>query len=107
VADKDLRDRLEALQVELRTLEAQRRATRVRLDEARVRAAAAIAREREASLARLPRRDGVAWGELGRSLMRWGVITVLVVAVFGAVIGTVTIAIQKYSQMAVSWSAPE
>jgi hypothetical protein len=107
VADKDLRDHLEALQVELRTLEARERATRERLEQATARASAAVAREREASLARPPRRDGVAWRPLGRSVLRWGVITLLVIAAFGAMIGTVTFAIHRYTQIAMRWSAPE
>src|SRR5581483_9139441 len=92
VTDKDLRDRLEALQVELRDLEARQLATVARLEEAKALTAAAIAREREAALARPQQRSGPAWGNLGRGMMRWGVITVLVFAVFGAVLGTVTFA---------------
>src|SRR5690349_17241812 len=98
VTDKDLRDRLEALQVELRELEARQVATVARLEEAKVLAAAAIARERAAALARPQHREGPAWSQLGWGVMRWGVITVLVVAVFGAVLGTVTFAIHRYTE---------
>jgi hypothetical protein len=105
VADKDLRDRLEALQVELRELEARQLATVARLEEAKALVAAAIAREREAALARPQRREGPAWSQLGRNVVRWGVVTALVVAVFGAVLGTVTFAIHRYYRAQIAWRA--
>jgi hypothetical protein len=97
-----LRDRLEALQVELHALEEQQRATRVRLDQARAQAAAAIKRERDASLHKVPR-EGMPWKHLAQGVLHWCIITALVIAAFGAVLGTVTFAIHRYTESVTRW----
>ncbi len=103
-AERAQRDRLERLQAELRELAPKRDAVRARLAEARRKADDACAREREAAQqyaaslfgAGALTRGLVTWRRGALGAARFALISLVVVAVFGAVLGTVTLAIQAH-----------
>lgn len=98
------RDRLEQLQAELRALVPERDAVRARLAEARRGCAEARAREREAARQYAASLFGagalttglLAWRRGALGAARFALISLIVVAVFGTVLGTVTLAIQAH-----------
>ncbi len=102
--DRAHRDRLEQLQAELRALEPERDAVRARLAEAKRQTDEARRREREAArqyaaslFAGGALTDGlVTWRRAALGAARFALVSVLVLAVFGAVLGTVTFAVKAY-----------
>jgi len=102
--ERTLRDRLEQLQVELRALEPERDAVRARLAEARRAADEARGRERAAAQQYVGSLFGVealtegfvTWRRGALGAARFALISFIVLAIFGTVLGTVTLAIQAH-----------